>query len=379
MTDSLPIRFFRYSTRRPIHSGDADWREPLPENRRSGASDASGAGVSLGEYFDAVADFLNGSGRAAFRSGIAAVSGVSADSPGIGDAIREVDVILEKHGAFYHPARIRIRLSDRFLSLALNVAVSDIGRRTVAGEFENLRRLGVRRDFSALPAVFGIGAGRGSAGEYPMFLGEWLEGFREFHLSRDEAGSLRIVVWGPDGENRFLERSRSDGIYREVARILARHCDPRTGEQIFPWHHAAGDFVVRADDGEVAVRLVTVRRYAPLFAVPDDPGGLEGLFLFLANLGLRTRVDRLDGVGEIALADVSVLSPTVAGMLAGLADRGGPADEFRAHLRAKSPTQLAEAATALVNAWHPDAPETPMIREGLVEHVLAFWEAANSP
>ena len=176
-----------------------------------------------------------------------------------------------------------------------------------------------------------------------------------------------------------------DRLHQEAARILSRHYNPLTFEQIFPWHHAAGDFVVRIDAPELAVRLVTVRQYAPLFAhCVADAGpapaadGLAGLLLFLANLSLRTRVDRLDGVGDVVLAEASVIGPTIAGMLAGMAERGdSPPDDFRAYLLERSPAQLAEVFMRVMEGWHPGAAETAPVRDVLADHVLAFWEAVN--
>lgn len=300
-------------------------------------------------------------------------------------AVESVDVILEKHGAFYHPARVRVRGAGGVRSFVVNVAVSEAGRRIIAGEYDNLCRLGGPGAASGLPRVFGLGAGRSPHGAYPMVLGEWLDGFCEFHLSRAETGGLRTLAWGPDGVNFFLSSDQVDRLHQEAARILSRHYNPLTFEQIFPWHHAAGDFVVRIDAPELAVRLVTVRQYAPLFAhCVADAGpapaadGLAGLLLFLANLSLRTRVDRLDGVGDVVLAEASVIGPTIAGMLAGMAERGdSPPDDFRAYLLERSPAQLAEVFMRVMEGWHPGAAETAPVRDVLADHVLAFWEAVN--
>lgn len=378
MTASLPIRFFRYTTRQAISPETPAWREFLPSDRHS---TRSAEGVSLADYFTALADYLNGSGNPAFQKGVATLFGTPYDAA----AVERVDVILEKHGAFYHPARVRVRAAGDVRSFVVNVAVSEAGRRIIAGEYENLCRLGAPEATSALPRVFGLGAGCSPHGAYPMVLGEWLDGFCEFHLSRAETGGLRTVVWGADGVNFFLSSDQVDRLYQEVARILSRHYNPVTFEQIFPWHHAAGDFVVRIDAPDLAVRLVTVRQYAPLFAhcvadvapAPAAADGRAGLLLFLANLSLRTRVDRLDGVGDVVLAEASAIGPTIAGMLAGMAERGDSAVDFRAYLRERSPAQLAEAFMQVMEGWHPGAAETAPVRDVLADHVLAFWEAVN--
>lgn len=394
MIQPLPLRFFRYGKNDPVSAADLAWRDPLPADRfsRSGPS-----AVALGDYFGAVADFLNGAGREALHSGLRAALGKEADPGGLAG----IDVILEKHGAFYHPARIRASHSAGDVFLALNVAVSGPGRNLAAREYENLSRLGRRGPDSGLPQVFGFGEGRTGGGALPMFLCQWLTGFHEFHLSRRPDGDLGTVVWGAGGVNFFLSPDQARRLYREVARLLARHYNPSTFEQIFPWHHAAGDFVVRPGEDDFAVRLVTVRQYAPMFSVPPEAPGahaevpsapvseadarrdgaseaeLEGMLLFLANLSLRNRLDRLDGVGDVAVAGPGVIDASLGGALAGLAEAGGPAEAFRAYLRALAPGELAEAFLAVAGAWRPDAPETEALQSTLSDHILSFWEAVH--
>ena len=85
------------------------------------------------------------------------------------------------------------------------------------------------------------------------------------------------------------------------AAILTGYFDTRSFAQIYPWHPAAGDFIARIAGDGVAVRLVAARQYGPLVGPPDLPPE-EALLFFFLNLTLRLRVDRLDGVGEVAWA-----------------------------------------------------------------------------
>jgi hypothetical protein len=46
--------------------------------------------------------------------------------------------------------------------------------------------------------------------------------------------------------------------------LLTAYYNIDTGEQIFPWHHAAGDFVVTPLAEGFPVKLIAVRGYAIL-------------------------------------------------------------------------------------------------------------------
>ena len=92
-----------------------------------------------------------------------------------------------------------------------------------------------------------------------MFLGEWFSGFNEFHLSRDPAtGQGRILVWDYGAGDFFLSPEQAAGVYKEAAKILTAYYNLETFEQIFSWHHAAGDFVLKLEKGRMKVRLITV-------------------------------------------------------------------------------------------------------------------------
>jgi hypothetical protein len=102
---------------------------------------------------------------------------------------------------------------------------------------------------------------------------------------------------------------------------LAGHYDVFSGEQILDWHHAAGDFVVRlGEDGGLALRLVTVRRYGALApgAVVDLGSALAAAALFCVHTTLWLRLDRCEGVGALVLADPGTIEPALAGIFEAL-------------------------------------------------------------
>ena len=125
-----------------------------------------------------------------------------------------------------------------------------------------------------------------------------------------------MVVWAPGGARR-LQGRQCRALYRQAATVPAGYYDVFSGEQILDWHHAAGDFVVRLDEAdELALRLVTVRRYGALLR--DPPGDLASallhLALFLVHTTLWLRLDRCRGVGDLVMADPAVVGPVLGGI-----------------------------------------------------------------
>lgn len=67
-----------------------------------------------------------------------------------------------------------------------------------------------------------------------------------------------------------------------------------TFEQIFPWHHAAGDFVIKLQKNNMKMKLITVRQYAPMLENKNETAKnntdsdiylmLEAMLVFFLNL-----------------------------------------------------------------------------------------------
>jgi hypothetical protein len=218
-----------------------------------------------------------------------------------------------------------------------------------------------------------------------MLLGEWFGGYHEFHLTRPADGLLRLIVWDPAGGNRLLSAEQGAAVYRQVAYILASYMELEGFEAIGGWHHAAGDFVVRDGPGTPEVRLVTAREYRPVFGRP--PSDLESLLnaclVFLLQISLRTRLDRLDGTGEMAWSGPEAVGATVEGVLAALAEKPFPeglplpfAGLFGRYL-ARCTAELLEGLCADVAArcFAPGSAERELARAGLSEHVTLLSAA----
>ncbi len=376
----------------PAIPGGELWSAPLPMNRGSSSRESrepNGLPVTHGDYFTATRDFLENENFESIRTACSQCL----DKEISLEEIREILVFLVKHGEFYHPARIEPLLPSldhpppRFV---LNAAISETGKQTLSSEYAHLARLNDEFPFDYIPEVYRHGRGRTPDHRtIPMFLGQWLDGFHEFHISRDRStGARGVTVWDGRPEPAFLTDRQTADLHRKTAVILTSYFNLETFERIFPWHHAAGDFVARLRPAGIDVRLITVRRYGPMLTSekgseeegmdgdPDPARMLGALLLFLLSLSIRTRVDRLDGVGETVWADDAAVNGALAGFFEGLGVvsriHGAP-DDFPRYVHAffasHSDKELYDLSGELVKTQHPLPEEAAVIRDHLRAHV----------
>lgn len=376
--------YYLYGAQTPVSDDDPVWRQPLPLSRNFSRKKDE-IFISHGDYFDAVRTFFENRGLE-ILSRAATLHLQQTVRP---EDIREIRIHLEKHGEFYHPARIEVPVGQRSIFFVLNVAVSETGIRTINEEYRNLKRLNDGFPLSLLPLVYGFGqvATAGNR-KLPLFLGQWFEGYNEFHISRDMSDqSEKIIVWGDAGSRFFLSTEQQSEVYRQAARILAYYYNIKTFEQIFAWHHAAGDFIVRVENAVVDLKLITVRRYAPLIQNLNYPETgvkgpemiLQALLLFFLGLSIRMRLDRLDGVGDVTWADSRAVPATLEGFFEGLAlkpqipELPAAVDQcFGYYLSLCSQQDLFELTEAVANQFSPRSAETPIVKQNLEAHVASL-------
>ena len=358
------------------------WRQPLPLSRTfcAGSSrPASDVPLSVGGYFEAVRSFLEGTGRKAMDDCLERWGAEAA-------AAASFRIFLAKHGEYYHPGRVEADIGGKSFCWVVNVAVSAAGRALLPKEYAILKKLNQEFPRSYVPEVYAAGtADAGNGRSIDLFLGQWFPGFHEFHLTRSAAGTQpSIILWDAETGHRHLDAGQTRAVYHEVARILTCYFSLTTLEAIGAWHHAAGDFVVKVSGNRPEVRLVTVRDYRPLFrarqeagdACPDLKTLLETLLIFLLNLGIRTRLDRLDGTGDMAWSDPVAVEATVTGMLAALAEKPAPIELplpldrlFRRYLAACSAEDLLEMCRQIASTVFPQgSPERLLLENHLQEH-----------
>ena len=218
-----------------------------------------------------------------------------------------------------------------------------------------------------------------------MFLGQWLEGYYEFHLhTNDDTGALEVLVWDADRGRLILSGSQVDELLRQAASVLAYAYNPLTFEAIQNWHHAAGDFVVSLLRGQMDLRLISIRKYAPMVHLnePDIADILDSMLVYLIHISLRLRIDRLLGTNGLACYPPSIVPATCRGFFQGLhsaaALRGLP-DEFiptaRQYMRSCSPSELESLIHSVIQKCTSDTRERILLEDSSHEHAAALARA----
>lgn len=375
------VRFLRSTPAGPIPA-DASFLDSAVPLGRPGGSDGPAGFLTYRDYLLALEKTVMANlGRFA-----QAISDRTGGAPPERTAI---DIIAEKHGSDYHPARVRLVTPLSEASFVVNVALTDRGRQRLQLEFPVLKRLNDEFRLRYIPRVYFEAALTPACGEpAAMFVGEWLDGYHEFHVSRqagfDPAGAN---LWDMGRGYTPIPVSDAREAFRQAAFILTYYYDAGTFREIYPWHHAAGDFVMKYSGDGIDLRLIAARQYAPRIVFPEySPDNCAaGLVLFFLNLTIRMRLDRFDGIGEIAW----ISGHCVEGAFDGFTDALGTQiaegrlspldkDAFGAMAKSLSPAQLAELFSDVVSSYDENAAEVPAIVENLPEHVFQVYGILNS-
>jgi hypothetical protein len=325
------------------------------------------------DYFRALQAYVRGPGRDLIGR---ALTACPTGRPPAAEPDR-ITINLEKHGEFYHPARLVVAMPDTDRCFALNVASTPTGQTWMASEVAALPRVAARLPAGSVPTVYGQAALPGPTPTgLSLFLADWFDGFHEFHLSIDPRnGRQGMRVWDTTGPPFFLSEQQQAEVYRQTAYRLTRAYDPVSTEQIYPWHHAAGDFVLGVDAGAIALRLISVRQYAPTLGEGgplDDDARLMALLVFFLNLTVRNRLDRLDGTGPAAWAAPLAVPATVSGVFQALA-----AEHARALvglLKTYRASELIATLEAVTERYGLMAMETELIHANLASHAGLLLE-----
>lgn len=383
------LRFFLSGQAQPIEPDSKLWGLPLPVKREFSGIKADQIPflfITYGNYFESTGAFIKKNNYEIISAALSHIN----ENINL-EQIDKINISLEKHGSLYHPSKIEVVTKDSVIPFVLNVAVSKPGIKCLRGEYLTLQKLKSVFSNSFVPAVFGQDDFTcRDKFQIGMFLGEWFEGYNEFHISKDPSdGKEKILIWNNVSGNCFIIADKAADIYRQASMIMTCFYDVHTFEQIFPWHHAAGDFVVKQTGDSLDVKLITARQYASLFEpeVQTKDRGLiyEGLLMFLTVLSIRMRLDRIDGAGDIVWADKISVEGTITGFREGIKIKTdsnvvppGFLDEFRAYVKSISGDELLELFRAVADSFNQSAPDMPVIRRNLTEHSGELFHALKN-
>jgi hypothetical protein len=323
MPNSMVIKYLFSAPKGDIPVGDDDPQRPflISAGERHPF-------LTLGNYFEAIKDFiLRDHGRP-----LAAVLREQLRTDIGPDSIHEILIRTEKHGALYHLASVEVFCKGRSMKMCVSTAVSATGKAWLRHEFDLLKYLNstFALPYLPVPHIEGdvkVHSDQGNE-SLSMFLTEWFENYYEWHLSMDEKGEKQgICIWDLRKGHWLASKEQGFEIFRQASKIITLYYDIREFNQIYPWHHAAGDFIVRSKDGIIDVKLTTARKYEPimLFLSKDTIDPVVALTYFFLNLSIRMRLDRLDGVGARAWAGGFSVGALMQGFFEGLRimDAGG--------------------------------------------------------
>jgi hypothetical protein len=217
-----------------------------------------------------------------------------------------------------------------------------------------------------------------------MSAAEWLEGYHEWHLAMAQDGKHAVLIWDMEKGNRTASIEEGRSLFREASRILTLYYDPKTFQQIFPWHHAAGDFIVKGAGQAIEVKLSTARNYLPLISFPKkaDSNRVTALLAFLLNVTVQMRLDRIGGVGEPIWAQEQFVRPCLEGFFGALQTkkaegRGewGEGSELLRLLKNLSKEELHTLYIPLMESYRKEKPEDfRVIEKNLDDHVATLWK-----
>jgi|YelNatPaOPRAMG01_1025707.scaffolds.fasta_scaffold58807_2 hypothetical protein len=288
--------------------------------------------------------------------------------------ILNIIIRAEKHGLLYHPASIELITPNQRFKFALNVAISEMGKKYLRKETQLLLQLQSKYSLSYLPYVYHSG----EIDSMVFLLEDWFDGYHEFHHTKDNMGNYKLNLWEFGKGYRYITEEVGFEIFTQAAKILTLYFDVQEFNFIYPWHHAAGDFIVKIEDEKVDVRLITVRDYKPLLNFHRfDTNPLMALFFFLLHLSVQMRLDKLDGIGEVVWAEDYCIDATLKGFFEGLSKNEKTKNyitDLKSLLKSFSSDELCFLFNPFID-YYNGLKDLPVIIKNLEAHMLMLHKA----
>jgi hypothetical protein len=331
----VPVECFINTGTEPAPLDAESGRRILPGGGIPGLSGSAAAPITYSQYMGSIERYLCKNSHRALKNLLkkqgfqSPSSSFDAEShiPAF-ETILRIELISEKHGAFYSVSRLRLYFADEVRSFAINCAFSTEQQAFLKVESKLNAKLNSRFGLPHIPIVFLCAKTTtdGAGGEIMLSISGWFDGHHEFHLSPNDSGAPVLKVWAPSSPQCLLSEAETVQLYEQASAILTSYLDTRSFSQIYPWHHAAGDFVVDRLQNPLSLKLITVRGYRPLLAAKSvRTDKMLASLHFFVNLSIRMRIDRLDGTGDLVWAGPQALRGVVRGFRR--AWKGGPHED----------------------------------------------------
>lgn len=273
--------------------------------------------MTLADFFHIVSNFILSSAGPVLTSALSRSWGQDV-------ILRDIDNIVfryEKYGTLYQIVSAEIFAGTQKAKFAISTAIMPNARDNLQMEYNLLSYINTKTGLPYLPHVMSINSQDiekdGIVDTVVLTLGEWFEGYHEWHFSKDDKGKDTIVIWDTEKGNRLATDEEAHTIIREASRILTLYYDVESSERITPWHHGAGDFIVKTGSGNVDVRLVTARGYDAFVSSDacDSINPLWGLHNFFFELITKIRLDKHEGMGDTTWAGSGFVTAAIEGFV----------------------------------------------------------------
>jgi len=344
--------------------------------------------INLKDYFDAIKNFI-------IQAGIEKITDVCIADPILKNKQSEIDEVkirYEKYGTLYHIASVEIASEEKKGRFAVSTAIWPYARQVMDREFYVMEMLNRKKAPSYLPQVYRkamVTIERDGLSEvFTLMLSQWFEDYKEWHFNIDENGKVSIILWGRKDHGEHYTEISIHEVIKKATYILTYYYDFESTNHIIPWHHSAGDFVLKIDRDSVDVRLVAARDYRPALFLPEkerlDP--LKGLLFFLFGTTIKMRLDRQGGIGAIIIAGSNIIEAVMEGFLNGMADKeargeikGISTKEILSHLKSMNEKEINAYLYEFLDNYRIYDPEEALFFEPHIrDHSKAVLEALIS-
>lgn len=265
--------------------------------------------LTLGDFFEGIRRFVWQNQGRHLSHLLSKIQG----SPVTPGDIETLVLRYEKYGTLYHVISIEAGTKKNNWKFALSVAQFQEAREILDREFHLLGLLNQKFDYPYLPQAYlndtlEIKKAKNTE-TFAIALTSWFEGYHEWHFQGDKNKAETAAIWNMKKGFQSASKEELSEIIRLSTKILTLYFDTETYHRIHPWHHGAGDFVVKKDLKDIDVRLITVRGYESLasYVHNDHLRSLEAVLLFFLDMTLKMRIDKHGGMGDPIWAADSVL------------------------------------------------------------------------